>query len=230
MEEYNPKEMHMNGYQSETKMEAYKCMSGKEEQKARRMHAKNYEMRSVSYDPKTGQIKAMMVDADTKENVNMDILDEKTAILGGQVFELNNPAIKKMFQQAKAEAVNCSKPNKEVGKEERETDEVLKMSKAVYLSELAAKLLPEPLPGTPNTFELMIVFPNGKLLNRRFYKGEKVEDVANFCKVEMNTVDDIRLVCLDSKVELKCCENVESFAMLENTLLVELISINGTKK
>eukprot|EP00826_Nyctotherus_ovalis_P006688 TRINITY_DN1160_c0_g1_i15.p1 TRINITY_DN1160_c0_g1~~TRINITY_DN1160_c0_g1_i15.p1 ORF type:complete len:325 (-),score=58.59 TRINITY_DN1160_c0_g1_i15:43-1017(-) len=130
VEEYNPNKMHRSGYKSKTNTEAYTDISEKEEQKISKMNAKNYEVKGVFCDSKTGQKNVIMMDIDTKKTIKMDILDENTAIMGEQVFKLNNPAIMEMFPQ-KNEAANSSKAKKEC-----EIDEALKMSKTVSYTHL----------------------------------------------------------------------------------------------
>jgi len=178
---------------------------------------KEYQIQDMSYDPITGEKIARALDKSTNRVVTIRIIDDRTALIDDKQFTMDTTPLQQLFMQSEYQ-------HAKVLKKESEADEVLKMSKAVYLSELAAEMLPEPDVGEKGVVELMLIFPNGRLLNRRFYERQKVEDIINLCKIEMNTVDDIELSGLNSNSVLRSKEDmICKFAKRENTLCVKCL-------
>ena len=74
-------------------------------------------------------------------------------------------------------------------------EEVISMSKAVYLSELETNIIPEPPEKDPDAVSLSMRFPDGKMVKRRFWKSSTLNDVMVFCKVHLNQIEDLKLIC-----------------------------------
>jgi hypothetical protein len=84
-----------------------------------------------------------------------------------------------------------------------EMDEAIEMSKVVYLSELASQLSAEPSKEEPNTVSLNLRLPTGKAVKRRFLKSDPLSVVEAFCKLELNDVYDLKLICAYPRKEFK---------------------------
>ena len=63
------------------------------------------------------------------------------------------------------------------------------------MSELASKLPAEPPEKEPNTVNLNLRLPTGKVVKRRFLKSNPLSVVETFCKIELNQVNDLKLIC-----------------------------------
>jgi len=69
------------------------------------------------------------------------------------------------------------------------------MSKVIYLSELSAKIKKEPPPTDQNSIMLQIRLPNGKVVKRRFSKTQNLSEILDFCKVELDSPEELKLIC-----------------------------------
>ena len=105
-----------------------------------------------------------------------------------------------------------------------ETLKVIEESKASYMNDLATKIVPEPIPGEPNTTELALIFKNENIINRRFFKHQLIWDIILFCQFELKTVEKIKLTLFDTKVVLNKDDLILSFCERENTICVEAIT------
>lgn len=76
-----------------------------------------------------------------------------------------------------------------------EMTEAIEMSKVIYLSELELQLTPEPAEKTPDAIILSLRLPNGKTERRRFLKTNPLAVVEIFCKLKLNQVEDLKLIC-----------------------------------
>ena len=54
---------------------------------------------------------------------------------------------------------------------------------------------PEPAATTRDVITLTIRLPTGNVLKRRFAKSQTLEEVVNYCKVELNVTENVRLLC-----------------------------------
>lgn len=75
-----------------------------------------------------------------------------------------------------------------------EVAEAIEMSKVIYLSELASQLPPEPEEKTPDAITLSLRLPTGKTVRRKFLKTSPLIAVEIFCKIELNQVEDLKLI------------------------------------
>lgn len=81
----------------------------------------------------------------------------------------------------KKEEERKRKENEEREKNEREMDEVKKREQLMKLKyELVDKIPSEPSPNDPNAMRLMIKFPDGSRLERRFRKSDSVMSLYYF--------------------------------------------------
>ena len=132
----------------------------------------------------------------------------------------------KKTEKEEAKSRSETKKKKTTGETEEEK-KVIDLSKAMYLSELAAKIRKEPSESTPDTITLTLVLPNNEAVSRMFYKKQALEEVLSFCQVQLNTTDRLKILLSDSAVaDLKLNLKEQLGNLLENNDLL-LINIDN---
>ncbi len=76
-----------------------------------------------------------------------------------------------------------------------EMEDAMYLSQAMFISELESRIPKEPAPGDPHAVTLSLRLPDGRNAKRSFAKSDTLGDVANFCKVQLTTTKDVKLIC-----------------------------------